>query len=190
MKEICSIEGCNRPVYVKLRGWCSPHYQKWRTTGDPLAGSRKYFSSEESFKARIKWVGECLIYQGYKCRQGYGRISVNGESMTAHRYAWEREKGPIPEGLEIDHICHNESCVNVRHLRLATRSQNQANLSGRKIRAVSGYRNVSKWNDRWEVWVTKNGVRNYFGTFRDVEEAAEVAKQARLELFGEYAGKG
>ncbi len=38
--DICSLEGCDRPVLNKARGWCSPHYQRWQRHGDPLAGGR------------------------------------------------------------------------------------------------------------------------------------------------------
>lgn len=190
MTHICSIEGCTRPIYVKSRGWCSPHYQKWRRQGDPIGQWVQYDTPEEAFLSRIKWQGFCLVYEGGNCRQGYGRISVNGKRMKAHRYAWERERGTIPAGMEVDHVCHNEACVNINHLRLATRSENQTNLSGRKIRATSGYRNVHKWNDQWEVRLMKNGSRHYFGKFDDIEEAAAVAAKARQQLYGEFAGKG
>lgn len=33
----CSIDACDKPVFVKARGWCSAHYAKWRKFGDPLA---------------------------------------------------------------------------------------------------------------------------------------------------------
>lgn len=36
----CVIDGCDKPVFVKMRGWCAAHYAKWRTYGDPEA--RRY----------------------------------------------------------------------------------------------------------------------------------------------------
>lgn len=45
----------------------------------------------------------------------------------AHRVEWEKVHGPIPDGLELDHECKNRACVNLDHLRLATRRQNVAN---------------------------------------------------------------
>jgi hypothetical protein len=46
----------------------------------------------------------------------YGRISWNGGSALAHRVAWIVERGPIPDGYEIDHLCKNTLCVEVSHL--------------------------------------------------------------------------
>ena len=44
---ICSIEGCNRPVLVKSRGWCAVHYQRWQKHGDPLTVLPKGRTAEE-----------------------------------------------------------------------------------------------------------------------------------------------
>lgn len=61
---------------------------------------------------------------------GYVRkaFMVNGKKILKmyHRYAWERDRGVIPEGFEIDHICRNRKCCNVNHLQLITRSEHAA----------------------------------------------------------------
>lgn len=51
---------------------------------------------------------------------GYGRIRVRGHSILAHRLAYELFKGPIPVGLEIDHLCRVTFCVNPDHLEPTT----------------------------------------------------------------------
>ena len=44
--------------------------------------------------------------------------------QLAHRVAWEDARGPIPDGLTIDHLCRVRNCVNVEHLELVTIAEN------------------------------------------------------------------
>lgn len=68
---------------------------------------------------------KCWEWQAAKTDQGYGRLlpSTYGTSK-AHRFAYERLRGPIPGGLVIDHLCRNTSCVNPAHLEPVTRHEN------------------------------------------------------------------
>lgn len=55
---------------------------------------------------------------------GYGQFSLQGGNIQAHRYAYELLVGPIPEGLDIDHLCMCRRCVNPAHLEPVTRGEN------------------------------------------------------------------
>ncbi len=55
---------------------------------------------------------------------GYGVFWAYGRQVKAARFAYEQAKGVIPEGLELDHLCRNKSCVNPDHLEAVTRSVN------------------------------------------------------------------
>jgi hypothetical protein len=55
---------------------------------------------------------------------GYGRVWLYGGMVLAHRASFEAFVGPIPEGMEIDHLCYVPSCVNPEHLEPATRAEN------------------------------------------------------------------
>lgn len=55
---------------------------------------------------------------------GYGTIRVDGIARKAHRYAWEKERGAIPHGWVVMHMCDITGCVNIRHLRLGTVQEN------------------------------------------------------------------
>lgn len=66
------------------------------------------------------WV--CLLW---KDKDGYGRIWHKGRNTPAHRVAWEKANGPIPEGLVIDHLCRNPSCVNPDHMEVVTAAENR-----------------------------------------------------------------
>lgn len=56
--------------------------------------------------------------------KGYGRFALYGRMEQAHRVAWELVKGPIPSGMQIDHICRNRLCVNPDHLEPVTAKVN------------------------------------------------------------------
>lgn len=190
MTHLCAVKECG--ARSRAGGYCNPHYQRWYKYGDPLAGGGvRYAAPEEAFEARTKWVEDCLMWTGMKDIHGYGKIKVNKRVVNAHRFAWEQAYGPIPEGMEIDHMCWEPACVNTRHLRLATIAENGANRSGpQRNNQASGVRNVTRNKKGWQVRIKKDGKKYSFGTYDSVEEAAKVAEQRRKELFGEFAGRG
>lgn len=185
---ICTIDGCTKKA--KGRGWCSAHYERWRRNGDPLNARLWTKSPEESFASRTEWRGDCIVWTGALTSVGYGHLYANGEMVLAHRYAWERENGPIPEGLFIDHICFNPACVNVPHLRLATNKENVRSRSGAPCNSTTGIRNVRRHGAGWGVYIGVDNRNCYFGTHPTLEEAIDVAEAKRQELFGEFAGRG
>lgn len=66
----------------------------------------------------------CWNWTGHLDKDGYGRKRHNNRVDVAHRYMFERTRGPIPIGFEIDHLCANPSCVNPDHLEPVTRTEN------------------------------------------------------------------
>lgn len=66
---------------------------------------------------------ECRLWTGYT-RKGYGRLGIDGKLFQAHRVAYELANGPIPEGLELDHLCRNRACINPDHLEPVTGREN------------------------------------------------------------------
>jgi hypothetical protein len=72
---------------------------------------------------------ECWIWQGFRNAHGYGHFSFRvrrGEyaNKQAHLWRWELANGPVPDGLVIDHLCRNPSCVNPDHLEPVTHAEN------------------------------------------------------------------
>jgi hypothetical protein len=70
----------------------------------------------------------CLLWKGYLSVGGYGRFSMSdGErclSVMAHRGAYVLNRGPIPVGLELDHLCRIRACGNWDHLEPVTGKEN------------------------------------------------------------------
>lgn len=66
----------------------------------------------------------CWLWLGSKTSKGYGMYQRRGKTMMAHRFTYELLVGPIPEGLEIDHLCRRRGCVNPKHLEPVTHSVN------------------------------------------------------------------
>lgn len=187
----CSVNTCEASAVA--RGLCSAHHKRWLKSGDLQENTpvlERHSSPFKSFLSRIKRVNGHLLWTGVRNGAGYGRISVNGKKIYAHRYTWEQINGPIPEGMEIDHICHTPQCVEISHLRLASRPSNGANMSGPDKGSSSGVRNVHKSGEKWVVVVKRHGIAHSFGRYNTVEEAAVIAEKARQELFGDFAGKG
>lgn len=69
------------------------------------------------------YLTPCHIADGAR-EDGYARVTVDGKRVVAHRAAYERDVGPIPEGLEPDHLCRQRDCVRTDHLELVTHAEN------------------------------------------------------------------
>ena len=94
-----------------------------------LRGSfkRRFFAkTKPAGEVRTGMVTACLEWTGARQSDGYGVTLANGKHAQAHRVAWEFERGTIPDGICVLHHCDNPLCVNVEHLFLGTRVDNNA----------------------------------------------------------------
>lgn len=63
-------------------------------------------------------------------RDGYGRIGIgtiaegSRRTVLVHRLAFELARGPIPKGLQLDHLCRVRACINPAHLEMVTQQTN------------------------------------------------------------------
>ena len=88
---------------------------------------RDYGSNEDRFWPKVDKSGDCWEWLAAKTEKGYGVFTKTPRTyIRAHRMAWELERGPIPEGMTIDHLCYNEGCVNVDHMEVVSLQENLA----------------------------------------------------------------
>lgn len=63
----------------------------------------------------------CILWVGAQ-NKGYGKLrrADTGKTWYAHRFAWTLQKGPIPDGMVVDHLCRTPLCVNVEHMEVTS----------------------------------------------------------------------
>jgi hypothetical protein len=69
-------------------------------------------------------VTGCWEWIGARDSRGYGNVRAAGRVRKAHRVVYEALHGPIPPGVECDHLCRAQWCVNPEHLELVTHAEN------------------------------------------------------------------
>lgn len=84
---------------------------------------------EYKFLNKIEKTKDCWRWCGQKDMKGYGKIYIGKflgvtKFVMAHRLSYEYFVGEIPDGLVIDHLCNNTSCVNPGHLEPKTIYEN------------------------------------------------------------------
>jgi hypothetical protein len=145
------------------------------------------------FFSKVTKQENCWLWTACRYTTGYGKFSVKNPNVAgprwipvpAHRWSYEYAKGPIPDGLQIDHICRVRSCVNPDHLRAVTSKQNHENTVAWPTNNSSGLRGVTwhKHSRSWHVQVQHNGKKHSGGYFKDLGEAERAAIALRNQLF-------
>lgn len=121
----CVIDDCERSQ-GRTRGMCTMHYARWlRLQHDPTYKPKLNRPIRERVDERIiRDSSGCWLWDGHLGRNGYGSIHVDRRPRYAHRVVWELERGPIPAGLTLDHLCRVRRCVNPDHLEPVSSAEN------------------------------------------------------------------
>src|SRR5213596_2013870 len=77
----------------------------------------------------------CIEWTGSVDGGGYGHIRRGSGLAKCHIVAWELQRGAVPDGLELDHLCVNPKCCNVDHLEPVTHAENMRRARERRSAA-------------------------------------------------------
>lgn len=184
---------------AQLLGMCRQSVQeRLHRAGYPLLGPRR-LSDEERVAG---WLARtvinengCWIWTGAKKGGGYGNVGVirvDGTKGNAglHRVVYEHLIGPVPEGLELDHLCRNRACCNPDHLEPVTRSVNLrrgVGVGGRRL-PLKTHCHRGHAFDEANTWVCKKtGVRKCRACDRENHRRAAAERKAAALCLEEIA---
>lgn len=120
--------------------------------------------------------------------KGHLLVGFNRKKYYVHRIVYEMNFGPIPEGLQVDHINRITNDNRIENLRLATPSQNKWNTA-RQRNNISGFKSVffAKHARKWRARIKVFGKVKHIGYFFTAEEAHAAYAEWSKQLHGSFS---
>ncbi len=138
MNKLCEC-GCKREASI------SKYTDKRRGL---IKGQQNRFINGHNERKKVRYIvneNGCWVWQLFLDKEGYGKVGRRKSGKTrmymAHRVYYEKHRGKIPDGLQIDHLCRNHSCVNPEHLEAVTTGENtrrgdRTKLTWKKVKEI------------------------------------------------------
>lgn len=99
----------------------------------------RYPTQLQRFYAMEKPSEPCWIWPFKIDARGYGKVKYQGRARKAHQVVYEHYVGPVPDGLELDHLCRITDCVNPSHLEPVTHMENIRRRTAAKTHCHKGH---------------------------------------------------
>ena len=197
-EEQCKIKGCKNKPEEKLDGYCQKHYKQLKSEGllkekrwNNIYYNKEDFilliisKNEERYEIlididdydKINQYSWCISHDGYIV----GHLE-NKKQVKLHRYIMN-----CPDELVVDHINHNKLDNRKSNLRVATVQENSMNQRKPKNN-TSGYKNIRKVDNRYEISVMVNGKR-YYEYALTLEQAIKTRDEMLDRLHKEFQCK-
>jgi hypothetical protein len=143
----CSVEGCEKRASGRM---CAMHAKRLYLTGSvgPVGTAYRRRPWAERFWEKVEKTPTCWNWTASTQRDGYGVFETRGtqhRSRHTHRIVYELLVGPIPDGMELDHLCRNRACCNPAHLEPVPHGENCVRgvgfggINARKTHCASGH---------------------------------------------------
>ena len=129
-----------------------------------MAHYHSTWTAEERFWDKVYMPpcqDDCWTWHGSTNGVGYGRFTPKSPTLVySHRYAYETMVGPIPQGLELDHLCRNRACVNPSHLEPVTHRENTVrglapSINRARMLAKTHCRHGHPWDAENTIYTTR-----------------------------------
>jgi hypothetical protein len=91
-------------------------------------------------ESQVVLTEDCWLWTGQINQKGYPRVGVGSRAIGAHRVMYELLVEPIPDGLELDHLCRVRHCVNPDHLEPVTHRENTRRGKPTRTRCKNGHK--------------------------------------------------